>query len=245
MESTPKLQLKLVIDKSKQRVVFAEAGKDFVDFLFHVHTLLIATLTHILAGKADSVDGCVLHDARPQAEPLGARFPYRGPKIDLPFTLLLPSDSSSSSRKSHCYMCPTKHCAYKYGIKVTDDTSLTCPGVDFIEVPVGETGYVKELVKYVVMDDLVVKPMTIGSCIVMLKDKAVMIEDKFVNFGVDEGKLLLEASLQSKTVLTDVFLGKKSRNDVATITPMFYRSSLLWSNAVITEEFERCPMIMY
>ncbi|XP_048140274.1 uncharacterized protein LOC125316304 [Rhodamnia argentea] len=233
MESTPKLQLKLVIDKSKQRMVFAEAGKDFVDFLFHVHTLPIATLTHILAGKADSVDGSLgnlnksiedlqdVHFMMPDHKQnlLKPRFPY-------PFHHL-------------------HHCAHKYGIKVTDGSSLTCPGVDFIEVPAGETGYVKELVKYVVMDDLVVKPMTIGSCIAMLKDKAVMIEDKFVNFGMDEGKLLLEASLQSKTVLTDVFLGKKRQNDVATITPMFYRSSLLWSNAVITEEFECCPIIIY
>ncbi|XP_030462212.1 uncharacterized protein LOC115682199 [Syzygium oleosum] len=245
MESSPKLKLKLVVDKSKRRVVFAEAGKDFVDFLFHVQALPIGTLARILAGKADSMDGSLgnlyksiegLEDMyfmmpRHKQNLLKPKFPNCGSNITFPFTLLLPSDSPSSSRQPHCYLCPTKDCTYRYCKKVTDDPSVKCPlcdsvmdrRVDFIKLPTGETGYVNELVKYVVMDDLVVKPMTIDSCIAMLKDKSAMFEDKFVDFGVDEGKFLLEALLQSKTVLSDVFLGKKGRNDVATITPLFYR----------------------
>ncbi|KAK2987788.1 hypothetical protein RJ640_030678, partial [Escallonia rubra] len=34
-----------------------------------------------------------------------------------------------------------------------------------------------------------------------------VLEEKEVEFGMDEGLKLLKASLQSKTVLTDVFLG--------------------------------------
>ncbi|XP_056169054.1 uncharacterized protein LOC130138604 [Syzygium oleosum] len=81
-----------------------------------------------------------------------------------------------------------------YGRKVAYDPSAKCPRcdaimdrrVDFVEVPARESGYVKELVKYAVMDDLVVKPMTTDSRIAMLKDKAAMIVDKFVDFGVNE-----------------------------------------------------------
>ncbi|XP_048140262.1 uncharacterized protein LOC125316294 [Rhodamnia argentea] len=208
MASTPKLKLKLVVDKSKQRVVFAEAGKDFVDFLFHIQALPIATLAHIRAMKADSVDGSLgnlyksiadLEDVyfmmpRHRQNLLTPKFLNPGPNIKVPFTLLLPSDSSSSSRQTHCYMCPTKDCTY-YSQRVADNPSVRCPRctsavmdrrVEFVEVPTGQTGYVKELVKYVVMDDLVVKPMTSDSCIAMLKDKAAMIENKFVDFGMDE-----------------------------------------------------------
>ncbi|KAI6669049.1 hypothetical protein NL676_003934 [Syzygium grande] len=103
--------------------------------------------------------------------------------------------------------------------KVADDPSVKCPWcdsimdrrVDLVEVPAGESGYAKELVKYLVMDELVVKPMTTDSCIAMLKDRDATIVPKFVDFGVDEGELLLEALLLSKTVLTDAFLGKKCR----------------------------------
>ncbi|XVE69081.1 hypothetical protein DITRI_Ditri09bG0121500 [Diplodiscus trichospermus] len=55
-----------------------------------------------------------------------------------------------------------------------------------------------------IMDDLVVRPMSTISCITLLnkfniKDVGVL-EEKVVDVGTDE----------SKTVLTDVFLGKKA-----------------------------------
>ncbi|KAK7849088.1 hypothetical protein CFP56_003741 [Quercus suber] len=61
-----------------------------------------------------------------------------------------------------------------------------------------------------VMDDLVVKPMSSISCVTLLnrfnvKDVGVL-EEKVVDLGIDDGVKLLKASLQSKTVLTDVLL---------------------------------------
>ncbi|KAF8008911.1 hypothetical protein BT93_J0032 [Corymbia citriodora subsp. variegata] len=183
MESPPKLKLKLVIDKSKQRVVFAEAGQDFVDFLFHVHALPIATLAHIQAGMADSMGGS-----------LGNLY------------------KSIEDLEDVCF----RKVANYPSVKCTRCDAIMDRRVDFIEVPAGETGYVKELVNYVVMDDFVVKPMSTDLCMAMLKDRdATIAVDKFADFGLVEGELLLEASSQSKTVLTDVFLGKKGRQSLA------------------------------
>ncbi|XP_043715193.1 uncharacterized protein LOC122663650 [Telopea speciosissima] len=77
----------------------------------------------------------------------------------------------------------------------------------------GGDGYVKEVVTYMITDDLEVKPVSTISGITFLnrydvKDIAAL-EDRVVHLGMKEGLDLLRASLQSKSVLTDVFLAKK------------------------------------
>ncbi|KAB1217970.1 hypothetical protein CJ030_MR3G014620 [Morella rubra] len=78
----------------------------------------------------------------------------------------------------------------------------------------GEGGYVIGVVTYMVMDDLEVKPMSIISGITLLNEFSVKelggVEEKVVYLGMSEGLKLLKASLQSKTVLTDVFLPPKT-----------------------------------
>ncbi|KAJ3708792.1 hypothetical protein LUZ61_012497 [Rhynchospora tenuis] len=66
-------------------------------------------------------------------------------------------------------------------------------------------------VTYSVMDDLTVVPMSKLSSITLLINKfqindLASLEEKTVSVSLDEELKLLEASLQSKTVLTDVFL---------------------------------------
>jgi len=43
-----KVSLKLVLDKRKQRLLFAEADKEFVDFLFSIFNLPVETVTRLL-----------------------------------------------------------------------------------------------------------------------------------------------------------------------------------------------------
>ncbi|KAM7494950.1 hypothetical protein LguiB_029559 [Lonicera macranthoides] len=64
------------------------------------------------------------------------------------------------------------------------------------------------------MDDLVVKPMSTLSSITLLNKFNIKevggLEEKVVNLGMDEGLKLLKTSLQSKMVLTNMFLGNKA-----------------------------------
>ncbi|XP_030518336.2 uncharacterized protein LOC115731805, partial [Rhodamnia argentea] len=48
MADTKKMSLKLLVDKRNQTVLFAEAGKDFVDFLSHCLTLRLGTIVSLL-----------------------------------------------------------------------------------------------------------------------------------------------------------------------------------------------------
>ncbi|CAI0467690.1 unnamed protein product [Linum tenue] len=74
-----------------------------------------------------------------------------------------------------------------------------------------EGGFVKGVITYMVMDNLEVKPMSTISSITMLNKFNVQevgaLEEKVIELGMDEGLNLLKASLQSQTVLTNVFLG--------------------------------------
>ncbi|GLT66918.1 hypothetical protein SLA2020_392580 [Shorea laevis] len=80
-------------------------------------------------------------------------------------------------------------------------------------------GFVKGMVTYMVTDNLEVRPMSTISSISMLNKFNVKeigtLKEKVVDVGMDLGVKLLKVSLQSKTVLTDVFLGKEFEIDVA------------------------------
>ncbi|KAI7730308.1 hypothetical protein M8C21_019901 [Ambrosia artemisiifolia] len=61
-----------------------------------------------------------------------------------------------------------------------------------------------------VMDDLVVNPMSTISSITLINKFGVtdlsQLEEKSVSFGKDEGLKLLEASLKTNKVLTTIFM---------------------------------------
>ncbi|GKF02359.1 hypothetical protein Tco_0029282, partial [Tanacetum coccineum] len=71
-------------------------------------------------------------------------------------------------------------------------------------------GYVKDVVTYMVMDDLVVKPMSTISSITLINKFGVndlsQLEEKMVTFGKEEGLKLLKASLMTDKVLTTIFM---------------------------------------
>ncbi|KAF8704956.1 hypothetical protein HU200_031201 [Digitaria exilis] len=80
-------------------------------------------------------------------------------------------------------------------------------------------GFVQVVVTYTIMDDLAVAPMSTISGIAVLRGFGVTdlgsLQEKAVRVGYNEGVEMLRASLQSKTVLTDVFLRKNMGKDAA------------------------------
>ncbi|KAI4373014.1 hypothetical protein MLD38_011185 [Melastoma candidum] len=180
-EAENTLSLKILIDKQYKKVLFAEAGKDFVDFLFHIMTLPVGAVVRLL--KAN----CMTY--------------YRfGVEI-------------TGGKGIYHTCCPN----------FADFTTATCPKChrDMIreailleeqQVKAGNTkssGYVKEVLTYMVMDDLEVKPMLTLSSITVLNQFNVKdvgaLEHKEIVVGMNEAVELLKTSLSSKNVLTDVF----------------------------------------
>ncbi|KAK6234141.1 hypothetical protein QUC31_006547 [Theobroma cacao] len=244
MAATTEVSLKLLVDVRGERVLFAEAGKDFVDFLFNIMSLPVGTVVRLL-NKEGMV--CSLGKLYESIEKLSDVYmqPFQDkdallkPKVftsaatNLPH--LLPDIESSEDSKQKCFYRCNNCC----GWNIAEEPTATCPqcrNTMSCQVQIvatekkssftslfssststssseGEGGFVKGVVTYMVMDDLMVKPMSTISSIALLnrfnvKDIGAL-EEKTVKMGMDEAVQLLKASLRSKTVLTDVFFGKK------------------------------------
>ncbi|KAL7084919.1 hypothetical protein ACP275_14G251600 [Erythranthe tilingii] len=187
-----RMNLKLLIDTESKRVLFAEAGKDFVDFLFKIQTLPVSTVVVSLLQKKQARVGS-LTNLYESIENLKKYMQWNGSKD----ALLKPAPLSLVATHIHCPKC------YR-GMT----SSMTYVAPSFYERGIG---FVKDMVNYMVMDDLVVMPLSTISSIAFLNKLDVKdfsaVREKRVDFGMDEAVKLLSASLHTNNVLTDdVFL---------------------------------------
>ncbi|XP_009337559.2 uncharacterized protein LOC103930004 isoform X1 [Pyrus x bretschneideri] len=234
--SNPSVCLKLLIDTKGKRVLFAEAGKDFVDFLLTILSLPLGTVIRLLSkdgmvGSLGKLYGSVESLSSTYMQPHFNKESLLKPKgtatIDVGADVLHMLTTDDSSAEKSIYGCRNCCCNYSSRpIVVTDDPKATCPDCrSSITYPAtfvhrspaerttsGEGGYVKGVVTYMIMDDLEVKPMSTISSVTMLntfnvKDVGAL-EEKEVHLSMEEGVKLLRVSLQSNLVLTTVFLDK-------------------------------------
>ncbi|XP_042510980.1 uncharacterized protein LOC122086294 [Macadamia integrifolia] len=230
------LKVKLLVDKKAKKVLFAEAGKEVVDFLFNLLALPMGTVVKLLT--KDSMVGS-LGNLYKSVENLSES--YLEPnqtKLSL-LELKLPSDVSQVPLLLSNQTSPTPdegstlyfyRCKYTCNNNVSNNSDTRCPncqhkmsiqmtyvaGAGTAEEHIcrdNGAGYVKGLVTYMVMDGLSVTPFSTISSITLLNNFNVReldsLEDRVVDLDMDLGLAILKPSLQSKMVLTDVFLGKK------------------------------------
>ncbi|CBI31741.3 unnamed protein product, partial [Vitis vinifera] len=184
--STPEMNLKLLINTQDNKVVFAEAEKDFIDLLFNLLTLPIGTIVGFLpkevclGGLHKSVkklEGAYLQPNQSSDSPL---------KLNTPAYAILPLFNPSSSRSND----PFFHCSSSRSY-----------------------GHVQGLVTYMVTDDLSITPMSLTATMALFKkcniEEVNVLEEKVVKIGFDEALQLLKCSLQSNAALTEVFLEKE------------------------------------
>ncbi|KAM0023368.1 hypothetical protein Hdeb2414_s0023g00638721 [Helianthus debilis subsp. tardiflorus] len=204
--STPiEVSLKLLIDVKSKKVLFAEASKEFVDFLFHILSLPIGTVIKLLrknsmVGSLGNLYDSIENLSNTYMQPNQSKDAVLNPRIanyGAHVPLLLPDDDGSLDRK--LYMCPTSG-----HVNITDDPTAKCPQckgqmnflVTFVAGNGGAKvageggGFVKGVVTYMVMDDLVVKPMSTISSITMLNKFNVKevggLEEKVVSLEMKE-----------------------------------------------------------
>lgn len=228
--------MKLLIDTNAKRVLFAEADKKVIDFLFSLMVLPVGSIVELVNKK--NIGGCIgnLYESIENISDA-----YIQPNLDKNFLLkpksvlstgnipLLPPSVTETVTKE----AEVKYynCTYTYNSNcrnyVTTAYGTGCPGcarqmthaITHVGsntatpnkiIRKGEGGYVKELVTYMVSDDLLVMPMSTISTITLLNKLNVhnfdSLEEKVVKFGVEEGLDLVKACLQTKTALTKVFL---------------------------------------
>lgn len=214
-----RLQLKLLVDTQRQRVLFAEANKDFVDFLCTLLLLPTGMVTKLLTSKAmvgsvgslyQSIED--LNDT--YLQPNLTKDTLLNPKSSSGFSsaspLSLPANNDTSKMVKKFYVCCNSGGGHRY---VADDPKAFCPscgGNMSIEVPYvaakkagakqglssssssgGGEGYVKDVVTYMVMDDLQVKPLSVVSTLALLTkhQTSSALEEKTVSVGIDEVRM--------------------------------------------------------
>ncbi|CAN6353539.1 unnamed protein product [Urochloa humidicola] len=232
------ISLKLLVDNKAKKVLFAEAGKEFVDFVFSLLTLPIGAVVKLIS--AGTMQGSIgrLYQS---VDHMGASYLLPGtdkkdllqPKVLQPDgreLLLLQGGAAADAgepplARFKMYTC-RGHC-----VTVTMEAGAQCPQcrqemtteMNFVlpsaaarapgaggAAAAGEEsgGYVK------VTDGLEVTPMSAISSITLINKFSIGkgdidLAEKFVNVGMDEGLALLKAALRSDTVLSDVFLTRK------------------------------------
>ncbi|KAJ8450505.1 hypothetical protein Cgig2_002190 [Carnegiea gigantea] len=237
MEETT-VNLKLLVDTKSNKVLFAEASKEFVDFLLHVLSLPIATAIKLLT--TNGMVGC-LGDLYKSIEALNndyfqpnvkkAKLLNPNATVSVPLLLLNDAPAPIYPQKnfykcSNCYSCNyvadnpgavCPGCKCTMHVKITFVPSKSSSTADVAPPSTGSSassgGFVKGVVTYMVMDNLEVKPMSTISGITLInkfqvKDVASLVE-KEVQVGLNEALAMLKASLESQAVLTAVFLSNK------------------------------------
>nr|CAD1839780.1 unnamed protein product [Ananas comosus var. bracteatus] len=130
MTSTTKLGMKLLVDTRTNKVLFAEAGKDVVDFLFGLLALPVGTIIKLIT--EESMVGSVAN-IRQSLESLDGTFflsdqakvDLLNPEVSVPSlsengVLLLPTSASSSSSSSTHTSKKYYRCSYNYNSSCYD-----------------------------------------------------------------------------------------------------------------------------
>ncbi|KAI9156917.1 hypothetical protein LWI28_014078 [Acer negundo] len=189
-EATPvKLKLKLLIDTKNQKVLFAEAGKDFVDFLIYFLSLPVGAVVRLLSEKTmvgslsklyqsiENLHETFLQPNQNKKSQLNHRAPNKCANATT-IPLSLPDDDDDDTNATeNLYLC---HECLLYA-DIPDFTCPDCEETMITEIykakPVKTTeteskvdgaGFVKGVITYMVMDDLEVKPLSSISFIALL-----------------------------------------------------------------------------
>ncbi|KAJ6814039.1 uncharacterized protein M6B38_139100 [Iris pallida] len=221
MASAKKITMKLLVDKERSRVVYAEADKDFVDILFSFLTLPLGTIVKVL-NKQSSL-GC-MDNLYESVEKLDIRYL----QTEACKTMLLHPRSEAAVRcedlkiniddkkprvvyvckKDDC--CSKQTCLFSYAqnaqcihCKDKMDRVLTCEVNNIVKL------FVKDGVKYIISSDIHVEPATVMHILSLLqkmniKDISVL-EERYMDISEEEVLALLKRLLVSEMPVTDLY----------------------------------------
>uniref|UniRef100_A0A0D3EJ31 DUF674 domain-containing protein n=1 Tax=Oryza barthii TaxID=65489 RepID=A0A0D3EJ31_9ORYZ len=217
------MSMKLLVDSKAQRVLYAEeAGEDVVDFLSSLLTLPVATVVKLLF-QGSTVASVVKLYATVQELGAGrdddvssAAADAMNIHLEAPATKLY---RCSSSRFSDCHdyvstvsdlPCQLPECDGKMTLPVKH-VLLSSSSLSSSTGNGSSGGEAAAVATYTIMDDLKVAAMSATVLLKSVSMTSTYLQEKTVQIGYIEGLAMLKASLESKTVLTDVFLGKKRK----------------------------------
>ncbi|KAK9082929.1 hypothetical protein Scep_029400 [Stephania cephalantha] len=227
-----KMTIKLVVDKKANKVLFAVAGKDFVDFLIGLLALPLSSAIRVLTTEKEKMAGCLgeLYESVGNLDDI-----YIQSSVDMAntlrpnaaFSITTPTPPHSIIYNQKYYTCRNlTDCSrqitpvpindrvtnYRCSSCKQQGTLIEISHINYADselavvVKSKKEGFVERAGTYMVMDDLVVKPLSHNHSLKLFN--AACMDELAVHFGIEEGLELLRVSMQSKTVLSDVFLSK-------------------------------------
>uniref|UniRef100_A0A8R7PIK7 DUF674 domain-containing protein n=1 Tax=Triticum urartu TaxID=4572 RepID=A0A8R7PIK7_TRIUA len=240
-EEEPTVDVKLFVDKEKNKVLFAESGKEFVDVLFGFLTLPLGTVVRLL-GKQSQV-GC-LDEIYKSVEELSNDF-FRTEACKA--MLLRPISTAAKqccdlkvrvedTKHREVYVCGHTSCCAKADGSFSSVPGAACKcGKVMGQIP-GEwpencditfaTGsadgvFVKGCLKFIVTDDLQVAPASTSLMLSLFKKFGVedpsRLEQRMIQLSSVEMTNLLKRSLTSKQPLTGHCFDVAISNDVSAL----------------------------
>ncbi|XP_028111530.1 uncharacterized protein LOC114309851 isoform X2 [Camellia sinensis] len=220
-DASKSITLKILVEKEKNRVVFAESNKDFVDVIFSFMTLPIGTIVeliheHLLKGEI----GC-LNNLYESVENLDEEYLISEHKE----ILLHPRSAAEiyhrnlkinlieSNSRSKYYVCFDADCSF---LSYYQTSCCRCGNPLELEVnlsnPVSQDGgvFVKPTARFMITDDFKVLPLSTMAGLSLLSNFRTMddskLEERTVNIGKNEVLKLLKCSLTSRTPLSDTIM---------------------------------------
>lgn len=225
-QNTNSMNLKLIVSKSKKKVLYAEAGVKLVDFLFSFLVFPLGAVVKHLGGNSRL--GCIDNLYKGAAE-LSLENYIKSEECKN--MLLSPKLFPYSGFDSHILNVEEEYPKYRYdddwglielvrntnkseGSSIVNEEEASDLAINILDPksPTGETikgeGYLKGPATFMIMDNLIVTPFSPTTIITQLNQMEVStsdVEERTVTVGKDEALNLLKASLISTTVLNDVF----------------------------------------
>jgi hypothetical protein len=211
----PAATMKLLIDTKAKRVLYAEGGKEVVDFFFGILALPIGTVAKLLReGGAQAAGAANIYDSAEKMDPAYMKSTaVRDALLNshrytlLTHPTILPQ-SSATTVAGPCTVVQSTTTAYaplisvssaaaayttKYAAPTTATSITPASGIASTITARGSNtgGFVQGLVTYTIMDDLTIAPMSNISATVLLsklngEEKGLVLEEKSVQIGYQE-----------------------------------------------------------
>ncbi|KAJ7950198.1 DUF674 family protein [Quillaja saponaria] len=233
-EGHDQVTLRILVDKEKNRVVFAEAKKDFVDVLLSFLTFPLGTIARLVSKDSNLQPVRVgslstLYESMENLDtehfstytckemllqPRNSMEAYcRNLKLNIDDTeaikYFICGNWECSRKNSGSLLSSFKNVKCSCGRLMNQE--ITSTGMDVSGR--GSKGYVQATATFIICNDLNVLPNNLGTSVALLRNLGVedmdSIQEMTVNVSVKEVLDLLKCSLLSTTPLTDLFLPKK------------------------------------
>ncbi|XP_057792668.1 uncharacterized protein LOC131009378 [Salvia miltiorrhiza] len=192
-----KMILKVIIQKSTGKLLYAQAKEDFVDFLCSFLFIPLGGVEHLLGGKTPIK---AINNLYQSTSDLVNDEYFKTP--DMKNRLIKPNLIHGCTSKNNILPLAEECLPVEYVSR------FSC-----VNFPKGQGSYLEGPRTYKVTDDLTVAPFCIVSIVSGLNKQKIPISDvkeEELQIGLKEGLGILKASLTSTTALTDALLDQTS-----------------------------------